>query len=98
MVIIIFEVSPMAQKGVDGRYYGKSQPFKEESVRNRGYLTTEQAIADYVETLYEIKEVHDAKDSAVIGFGGSLGDMSFKDQILSIGDCILQSKSIQKEA
>lgn len=39
-----------------------------------GYLTAEQAIADYVETLYDIKEEYSAQDSAVIGFGGSLGE------------------------
>lgn len=66
----------MTIKGLFGRYYGKSQPFKGESAQNRGYLTAEQAIADYVEVLYEIKETYDAYDNAIIGFGGSLGTVS----------------------
>lgn len=39
-----------------------------------GYLTSEQAMADYVEVLYELKDQYNATDSAVIGFGGSLGE------------------------
>ncbi|GMH37798.1 hypothetical protein BSKO_05671 [Bryopsis sp. KO-2023] len=60
---------------VEHRYYGKSMPFGDDFEKHRKYLTTEQAIADYVEVVTEIKRMYGAEDSAVIAFGGSLGGM-----------------------
>jgi lysosomal Pro-X carboxypeptidase len=40
-----------------------------------GYLTAEQAMADYAELIWEIREGSRAHDSPVVGFGGSYGGM-----------------------
>ncbi|GMH37770.1 hypothetical protein BSKO_05643 [Bryopsis sp. KO-2023] len=60
---------------IEHRYYGKSLPFGDDFEQHRNYLTAEQAIADYVEVVTELKKEYNAEDSAVIGFGGSLGGM-----------------------
>jgi len=57
------------------RYYGKSKPFRKGLHHHMGYLTAEQALADYAELLRSIKSKHGAHDSPVIGFGGSYGGM-----------------------
>jgi len=58
------------------RYYGKSipLPFKN-NVKNLQYLSTEQAMADYAHLIFKLKEELGARDSPVIGFGGSYGGM-----------------------
>ncbi|KAG2492517.1 hypothetical protein HYH03_009182 [Edaphochlamys debaryana] len=57
------------------RYYGESVPYGKNVRKHMRYLGAEQALADYAELIWEIKEEYDAHDSAVIGFGGSYGGM-----------------------
>ena len=62
------------------RYYGKTLPFStvnETFTReNIGYLSIEQALADYAMLMPQIKEKYGATDkSYVISFGGSYGGM-----------------------
>eukprot|EP00039_Didymoeca_costata_P008891 m.118213 g.118213 ORF g.118213 m.118213 type:complete len:487 (-) comp14274_c0_seq4:63-1523(-) len=57
------------------RYYGKTQPFGNESLtpENAVYLTTEQALADYATLLTTLKTELNAENCPVIAFGGSYG-------------------------
>ncbi|KAI3414089.1 Prolyl oligopeptidase [Globodera pallida] len=62
------------------RFYGKTQPFGNESytkLDNLGYLSSEQALADFAQLIYDLKNQNlpNAKNSPVIGFGGSYGGM-----------------------
>eukprot|EP00878_Enallax_costatus_P000962 GHUV01001094.1.p1 GENE.GHUV01001094.1~~GHUV01001094.1.p1 ORF type:complete len:556 (+),score=121.02 GHUV01001094.1:559-2226(+) len=58
------------------RYYGKTQPFGPDSWRSDpSYLTSEQAMADYANMLWELKRTWNATDSPIIAFGGSYGGM-----------------------
>nr|VZI43284.1 unnamed protein product [Spirometra erinaceieuropaei] len=61
------------------RYYGSSLPFGNESFSDRkrfGYLTAEQALADYAEFLTDFKCANpELIDVPVISFGGSYGGM-----------------------
>lgn len=58
------------------RYYGRSKPYGAKHVREHmGYLSAEQALADYAELITELKIQYNAQDSPVIGFGGSYGGM-----------------------
>ncbi|CAN8010442.1 unnamed protein product, partial [Ixodes pacificus] len=61
------------------RYYGKSMPYGKESFEDpsrHGYLTVEQALADYADLLTHFKaHVPGAGDSKVVSFGGSYGGM-----------------------
>jgi len=62
------------------RYYGESLPFGEESKSKDpskvGYLSSSQALADYVDLItYIRKTVEGAQESPVIAFGGSYGGM-----------------------
>ncbi|CRK94664.1 CLUMA_CG008164, isoform A [Clunio marinus] len=57
------------------RYYGKSLPFGNESYKDPqhlGYLTSEQALADYADLL---KFLNPEEERPVIAFGGSYGGM-----------------------
>lgn len=61
------------------RYYGKSQPFAKVNLSNpeeAGYLTSEQALADYADLLTHVRsQLPGASNSPVIAFGGSYGGM-----------------------
>lgn len=54
------------------RYYGKSLPFGDDSfsTQNIGYLTIEQALADYSYLVQYLKDKFNATDAPVIAFGG----------------------------
>ncbi|CAH2072127.1 unnamed protein product [Thlaspi arvense] len=65
---------------IEHRYYGKSMPFgsAKESLKNAstlGYLTAEQALADYAAILLHVKEKYSAKNSPIIVIGASYGGM-----------------------
>lgn len=58
------------------RYYGKSQLFPEDPLSNLQYLSSDQALMDYVTLIAHLKKQHGMTESdAVIGFGGSYGGM-----------------------
>lgn len=59
------------------RYYGKSLPFGNESFskENIGFLSMEQALADYAVLIKHVKKDLDAEHSIVFAFGGSYGGM-----------------------
>ncbi|KAH8878075.1 Lysosomal Pro-X carboxypeptidase [Schistosoma japonicum] len=61
------------------RYYGTSLPFGNDSFKDRqhfGYLTAEQALADYVLLINQLKINYSCfASSPVISFGGSYGGM-----------------------
>lgn len=62
------------------RFYGATKPFGNETYRelsNLGYLSTEQALADYAQFLRWFKQEYfaNATESPVIAFGGSYGGM-----------------------
>ncbi|CAN8004404.1 unnamed protein product, partial [Ixodes hexagonus] len=61
------------------RYYGKSMPFGNksfESPAKLGYLSSEQALADYADLLLHLKaKLPGAEKSPVVAFGGSYGGL-----------------------
>ncbi|XP_046435157.1 lysosomal Pro-X carboxypeptidase isoform X1 [Neodiprion fabricii] len=60
------------------RYYGKSMPFGNESYSDSshlGYLTSQQALADYADLISFLKSASNMRHSSVIVFGGSYGGM-----------------------
>lgn len=67
------------------RFYGQSMPYKIDPTKKSpdsvkkdglGYLSSEQALADYAKLIYALKnEIYDAKYSPVIAIGGSYGGM-----------------------
>jgi lysosomal Pro-X carboxypeptidase len=59
------------------RYFGASQPFGAASGQYLGYLTSEQAMADYAALIYDIQARYAgaASPQPVIAFGGSYGGM-----------------------
>ncbi|KAH8035204.1 hypothetical protein HPB51_004445 [Rhipicephalus microplus] len=61
------------------RFYGQSLPFGNESYQSPhhlGYLTSEQALADYADLILHLKyTIPGAEKSAVVAFGGSYGGM-----------------------
>lgn len=60
------------------RYFGKSWPFGDQKTsmapENVGYLTTEEAMMDYVEFIKFLKKTY-CSDCAVVVFGGSYAGM-----------------------
>ncbi|KAJ1349024.1 hypothetical protein KIN20_004466 [Parelaphostrongylus tenuis] len=84
---MIWDLAPMFNAAIifaEHRYYGDSLPFGNESysnISNLGFLTSEQALADYAALLYELKMPNNilnhtySNDTPVIAFGGSYGGM-----------------------
>lgn len=62
---------------IEHRYYGHSLPFGQKSFDHDkiGYLSIEQAIADYAVVIQHIKKKLGATENAVIALGGSYGGM-----------------------
>lgn len=76
----MFDIAPLFQALVvfpEHRYYGKTLPFGDASfdLNNIGYLSVEQALADYAVFLTELKQKYNLTDSRnpIIAFGGSYG-------------------------
>ena len=60
------------------RYYGQTQPFGTESAANASvlrWLTMEQALADYADVIYSLKDKLNASAAPVVAVGGSYGGM-----------------------
>ncbi|CAL2038004.1 unnamed protein product [Caenorhabditis brenneri] len=84
---MMFDLAPMFNAAIifaEHRFYGQTQPFGKDSYKNLaniGYLTSEQALADYAELLTELKRDNNrmgktfSQDTPVISFGGSYGGM-----------------------
>ncbi|KJH48153.1 serine carboxypeptidase S28 [Dictyocaulus viviparus] len=84
---MMWELAPMFNASIifaEHRFYGESKPFGNEtfdSIANMGYLTSEQALADYAALLFELKTPNNTfnywypNDTVVIAFGGSYGGM-----------------------
>lgn len=79
----IWDIAPEFEALVifaEHRYYGQSLPYGPKSLTNAsryvGFLSSEQALADYAELLLDLKSVlSGAASSPVIAFGGSYGGM-----------------------
>lgn len=77
----IWEIAPSFDALVvfaEHRYYGESLPYGNRSFadpQHLGYLTSEQALADYVDLIHHLKSQPEYKLSPVIVFGGSYGGM-----------------------
>ncbi|XP_043257750.1 lysosomal Pro-X carboxypeptidase [Colletes gigas] len=60
------------------RYYGESMPYGNQSYNGShhlGYLTSQQALADYIDLIQYLRSKSENKQSPVIVFGGSYGGM-----------------------
>ncbi len=61
------------------RYYGQSLPYGKDSLKpipaKVGYLSSEQALADFAALVGHIKDERKAHGSPLIAFGGSYGGM-----------------------
>ncbi|XP_065868781.1 uncharacterized protein [Euphorbia lathyris] len=65
---------------IEHRYYGESMPFgsEDEAFRNAstlGYLTSQQALADYAQIITYVRKNLSAENSPVIALGASYGGM-----------------------
>uniref|UniRef100_A0A1I8BBW7 Peptidase_S9 domain-containing protein n=1 Tax=Meloidogyne hapla TaxID=6305 RepID=A0A1I8BBW7_MELHA len=75
----IWEIAPEFGAAVifaEHRYFGESLPFGNDTFKNvstLGYLSTEQALADFAQLIAYLKEerLNNAENSLVIGFGAS---------------------------
>jgi pimeloyl-ACP methyl ester carboxylesterase len=77
---LVWELAPKFNALVvfaEHRYYGLSMPFGNESYDNDnvGFLSSEQALADYAALLDSLKTNLSAPNVPVISFGGSYGGM-----------------------
>ena len=72
MIISLLNQQILAQH----RYYGESIPgiaMEERTNETLGYLTSEQALADYATLILDLKKNLSAEDCPVVVFGGSYG-------------------------
>lgn len=74
---LFFKPAELFFSGNGCRYYGKSKPYRKNLTDHMHFLTSEQAMADYAELIFELKAELKAEDSAVVGFGGSYGEVSW---------------------
>jgi len=58
---------------MEHRYYGNSFPTSDQTPRGLQYLTSQQALADYVEFIRWFKRQEGIPDAKVVVFGGSYG-------------------------
>ncbi|CAJ0598098.1 unnamed protein product [Cylicocyclus nassatus] len=84
---MMWDLAPMFNAAIifaEHRFYGASLPFGNESyssIENMGYLTSEQALADFAALLFTLKTPNNGmpvsypKSTTVIAFGGSYGGM-----------------------
>ncbi|CAJ0941066.1 unnamed protein product, partial [Mesorhabditis belari] len=79
----MWDIAPEFKAAVvfaEHRFYGKTQPYGNDSytsTKNLGYLSSEQALADFVVLIDYLKKerLTGATNSPVIAFGGSYGGM-----------------------
>lgn len=77
----MWEIAPEFEALVvfaEHRYYGSSMPFGNKSFsapQYLGYLTSYQALADYVDLITILKKTDGASNNPVVAFGGSYGGM-----------------------
>lgn len=77
----MWDIAPVFGASVvfaEHRYYGESLPFGNKSysdAQHLGYLTSQQAMADYVDLMEHLRSKPQTKGSPVIVFGGSYGGM-----------------------
>ncbi|KAL0276297.1 UNVERIFIED_CONTAM: hypothetical protein PYX00_003896 [Menopon gallinae] len=77
----IWEIAPSFKALIvfaEHRYYGASLPFGDKSLSSpekSGYLTSQQALADYVDLIEYLRSNQTQVKSPVIAFGGSYGGM-----------------------
>ncbi|GIY82905.1 lysosomal Pro-X carboxypeptidase [Caerostris darwini] len=78
----MWEIAPQYNAAVifaEHRYYGKSLPYGNLSFTNntyRGYLSSEQALADFATLIYHLQnKLPGGQKAPVIAFGGSYGGM-----------------------
>lgn len=65
---------------IQHRYYGKSMPFGKDSYKSAktlGYLTSQQALADFAVLIRSLKQNLSSEASPVVVFGGSYGGSKF---------------------
>lgn len=64
------------------RFYGKSMPFGKDSYKSAktlGYLTSQQALADFAVLIRSLKQNLSSEASPVVVFGGSYGGSKSMD-------------------
>lgn len=77
----VWEIAPQFGALVvfaEHRYYGESMPYGNKSYadpQHLGYLTSEQALADFVDLIQYLRTKAENRNSPVIVFGGSYGGM-----------------------
>lgn len=65
---------------IQHRYYGESKPFGNDSYKSAktlGYLTSQQALADFAGLIRSLKQNLSSEASPVVVFGGSYGGSEF---------------------
>ncbi|XP_058114120.1 uncharacterized protein LOC131256996 [Magnolia sinica] len=77
----LFDIAPKFRAllvFIEHRFYGESKPFGKDSYKSAktlGYLTSQQALADFAVLIRSLKQNLSAEASPVVVFGGSYGGM-----------------------